>query len=76
MDPKRCGIHSEPQSLLQKTCISYASETLDAYAGMCLHTHALAHVRRPRPTYVGRDPRMQVKGHFGHFISKNRFLLI
>ena len=25
------------------------------------------------PVYTGHDPRMQVKSHFGHFISKNRF---
>ena len=27
MAPKRCGIHSKPQPLLQKTCLSYAYET-------------------------------------------------
>ena len=27
--------------------LSYASETLAAYAGMCLCTHALAHIRKP-----------------------------
>ena len=27
-------------------------------------------------TYVGRDPRTQADGYFGHFISKNIFLLI
>ena len=54
--PKRCGIHSKPQPLLQKTCLSYASETL--------------------AMYVGCGPRMQVKGYFGHFLSKNRFLLV
>ena len=50
--PRRCGIHSKPQPLLQKTCISYASETLAMYIGMCLRTHALAHVCRPQPTHV------------------------
>ena len=33
-------------------------------------------VRKNMPTYAGPDLCMQVKGHFGHFISKNRFLLI
>ena len=50
--PRRCGIHSQPQPLLQKLCLSYASKILAAYVGMCLHMHALAHVRRPQPTYV------------------------
>ena len=49
---RRCKIHSKPQPLLQKTCLSYASETLAAYAGMCMHTQALAHIRRPRATLV------------------------
>ena len=69
MAPRRCGIHSKPQPLLQKTCIFHAFETLAAYAKMCLCMHALAHVRRPLPTYVGRGP-------LWSFISKNRFLLI
>ena len=42
---KRCGIHSKPQPLLQKTCLSYAFETLATYTGMCLYTYALACVR-------------------------------
>ena len=37
MAPKRCGIHSKPQALLQKTCFSYASEILAVYVGMCTH---------------------------------------
>ena len=56
MAPRRCRIRSKPQPLLQKTCLSYTSETLATYARKCLHTRA--------------------KGHFGHFISKNRFFLI
>ena len=56
MAPKQCGVHSKPLLLLQKTCISYASETLAVYVEMCLHTHALAYVHRPRPTYTGRGP--------------------
>ena len=32
----------------------YVSETLVAYAGVCLWTYALAHVRRPLPMYVGQ----------------------
>ena len=40
MTPKRCGIHFKPQPLLQKTCMSYSSETLVAYTGMCLRMQA------------------------------------
>ena len=69
MASRKCGINSKPQPLWQKTCLFYASEALAAYAGVCLHTHALAHVRKPLPTYVGR-------GLLWFFISKNRFLLI
>ena len=75
MAPRRCEIHSKPQSLLQKTCLFHASETLAAYAGMCLHTHAfpmyacLAHVRRSLPKYVGQGP------HWS-FISKIDFCLV
>jgi len=50
--PRRCGIHSKPQSLLQKTCLLYASETLATYAKMCLCTHALTCVHKPQLTYV------------------------
>ena len=50
--PGQCGIHSKPQPLLQKSCLSYAFETLAAYIGMCLRTHALARVRRPKATLV------------------------
>ena len=32
--PRRCGVHSKPQPLLQKTCLSYTSETLATYVGM------------------------------------------
>ena len=52
--PRRCEIHSKPQSLLQKTCFSYTSLTLVAYVGICLRTHVLAHVHRPRPAYTGQ----------------------
>ena len=51
--PKRCKIHSKPQPLLQKICLFYISETLAMYARECLHMHALAHVRKPLPTYMG-----------------------
>ena len=34
--PKRCGIHSNAQSLLQNTCLFYTSETLAVYIGVCL----------------------------------------
>ena len=50
--PKQCGIHSKPQSLLKKTYISYAFETLAAYTRTCLRMHALAHICRPRATLV------------------------
>ena len=52
MTPKQCGIHFKPQPLLQKTSLSYASETLTTHARMCLCTHALVCVRRPRATLV------------------------
>ena len=52
--PKRCGIHSKPQPLLQKTCLSYAFKTLAAYTTMCLCTHALARIRSLRLTYASR----------------------
>ena len=61
--PRQCGIRSKPQSLLQKTCLSYASKILAAYTRMCLHTHALACIRRPRPTYAGRKPHAQATTH-------------
>ena len=52
MAPKQCGIRFKPQSLLQKTCISYTFDTLAAYTGMCLHTHALARVHKSKATLV------------------------
>ena len=73
---RRYEIHSKLQPLLQKTCLFYVSETLTAFEGVCLHTHALAHICMLWPTYAGYCPRMSVKDHFGHFISKNIFLLI
>ena len=54
MTPIQCGIHSKSQPLLQKTFLFYAFETLAAYRRTCLRTHALARVRKLRPTYVGR----------------------
>ena len=54
MAPTRYGIHSKPQPLLQKTYLSYVSETLAAYAETCLRTHVMAHVRRPQPIYAGQ----------------------
>ena len=56
MASRQCGIYSKPQPLLQKTYLSYASETLAAYIGMCLRMHALARVCKPRPTYAGQGP--------------------
>ena len=32
--PRRRGIHSKTQPLLQKTCLSYVSETLATYTGV------------------------------------------
>ena len=54
--PRQCGIYFKPQPLLQKTCFSYAFETIAAYARMCLRTHALARIRKLQLTYVGREP--------------------
>ena len=58
---RRCGIHSKPQPLLKKTCISYTFETLAACVGMCLRMHALV-------VYAGCDPHTQAKDYFGLFI--------
>ena len=54
--PRRCGIHSKPQSLLQKIFLFYVSKTLAAYTRVCLRMHALTHVRKLLPTYVGQGP--------------------
>ena len=56
MTPRQCGSHSKPQPLLQKTRLFNTSETLAMYGGVCLYTHALAHVCRLLATYVGRWP--------------------
>ena len=50
---RQCEIHSKLQPLLQKTCIFQASETLAAYTGVCLRTHALACIS----THAGYCPR-------------------
>ena len=50
---KLCEIHFKPQLLLQKTCLFHAPETPVAYTGMCLCTHALVHVCKLLPTYMG-----------------------
>ena len=64
--PTRCGLNSKPQPLLQKTCLSYASETLVVYTrSVCIHMLWRA--------YASRNPHTQAKGHFGHFISKTDF---
>ena len=68
--PRRCGIHSKFQPLLQNTCISYVSKTLVAYEEMCLRMHALALVRRPRITLVILFPKIDffyLKGCIFHF---------
>ena len=62
-----CGIHSKPQSLLQKTYLSYAFEALATYARMCLRTYALACIRKPRLTYTCQGPLWSFN------FSKNRF---
>ena len=49
MTPRRCGIHSKPQPLLQKTCLFMSLKPQ-------LCTHALGHVRRLLPTYVSQGP--------------------
>ena len=46
MAPKQCEIYSKPQPLLKKSFLSYTSKTQAVYAGMCLHTRALARVHR------------------------------
>ena len=56
--PRRCEIHFKPQPLLQKICLSYASETLAMYAGMCLHTQVLAHIRGLRAPLVISFPKI------------------
>ena len=58
MAHRRCEIDFKPQPLLQKNCLSYTSETLAEYAGMCLPTHALAHVHRSRATLVILFPKI------------------
>ena len=69
MASNRCGSHSKPQPLLQKTCLFHTSETLVAYAGMCMHTHALAHVHGPKATLVILFPIFfsHLKGYVFHF---------
>ena len=52
MAPRRSGIHSKPQPLLQKTCLSYASETLAAYTCFSLRMQTATHIRRLRATLV------------------------
>ena len=54
--PNDVGFIPNLSHYCKKTCLSYASETLAAYTGMCLHTQDLAHVCKPLPTYVGRGP--------------------
>ena len=68
MAPKWCGIHPNLNHYYRKISFFYISKTLAACARMCLHMLW--------PTYAGHCPRTWAKGHFRHFISKNRFLLI
>ena len=77
--PRRCGICSKPRSLLQKTCLSYTSETLAVYVGICLrtraglHMQAATHVWRPRATLVILFPKIDffahLKGSIFHFYT-------
>ena len=69
MAPRRCGIHSKPHPLLQKTCLFHASQTLAVYIGLSLHMHALAFIHKLLTTYISC-------GLFWSFISKNKFLCI
>ena len=54
MAPKRYGIHFKPQSLMQKTCLFYVSETLAVHINLCLCTQRVAYVRRFVPVYTNR----------------------
>ena len=63
MAPRWCEIHSKPQSLIQKNCFFYVSETLATYADLCLHTRA-----------CGLYP--QTMGFLWPSFFKNRFFLI
>ena len=71
--PRRCGIHSKPRSLLQKTCLSYTSETLAVYVGICLrtraglHMQAATHMWRPRATLVILFPKIDFFCSFKRF---------
>ena len=64
--PRRCGIHSKPQPLLQKTRLFHASETLAMYAKMCFCTMLWS-------TYASCCPRTWADGHFGHLFPKIDF---
>ena len=57
--PRQCEIHFKPQPLLHKTYLSYTSETLAAYVGMCLRMHALACVHRPKAILVILFPKIE-----------------
>ena len=73
--PRRCRIHSKPQVLLQKTCISYAFETLATCAGLCLRTHAMAYERRPQPMCTGRGPLWSIYFQKQIFFSLKRLYI-
>ena len=83
--PRRCGIHSKPQPLLQKICLFHVFETLVTYAEMCLCTHALvyvckpAHVRRPRTTlsfYFQKQIFAHLKYYIFHFNTSKVNLIL
>ena len=71
--PRRYGIHSQPQPLLQKTCLFYASQTLATYVKICLRTHALACIRRSWLTCAGWGPLWSFKFSKIDFCSFKRF---
>ena len=54
--PDDVGFVPNLSQLLQKTSLSYASETLATYVRIFLHTHAIACIRKPQLTYAGRGP--------------------
>ena len=64
--PRQCKIHSKPQPLLQKTCISYAFETL-AVTQECVCVCMLW------SAYIGHGPHTQAEGHLAILFSKKIF---
>ena len=44
----------QTSAIIAENLAFYVFETLAADVGVCLRTHALAHVRRPQPMYMGQ----------------------